>query len=307
MRVDHDAHIQKRFSAIGAGDTAAVRLAGAQIGGYLVLNNATFINGSCPALDVAWSRAGAMIFTNFVAVGDGAAHTTLNLGGMAIDGRLVFLPRELEHNSNVERRINLDGLTYSGLPLGVNSSGWLDLIRFATPTYAAQPYQHLAAAHRSLGHEREMRETSIRQRRDQLDRRVLKGRLERAWARLTDITLGYGYQPWRALLLLCGLIAISVVATLLLAAHGALSQSVATATPVAAGSRQAMSCSAIDQVGFGLDLGTPLIKTGARTHCDTTSGLAGQVLTGIGWLSQILAWALASLFVAGFTGAVRKT
>jgi hypothetical protein len=33
----------------------------------------------------------------------------------------------------------------------------------------------------------------------------------------------------------------------------------------------------------------------------------GQVVTAAGWGLQLLAWAFATLFVAGFTGAVRKT
>lgn len=32
-----------------------------------------------------------------------------------------------------------------------------------------------------------------------------------------------------------------------------------------------------------------------------------QLITLIGWALQVLAWALASLFIAGFTGAVRRT
>jgi hypothetical protein len=57
-------------------------------------------------------------------------------------------------------------------------------------------------------------------------------------------------------------------------------------------------------------------------HCDTTASTTGQVLTVAGWGLQLLAWAFATLFiicsspvhhlfitlfVAGFTGAVRKT
>jgi hypothetical protein len=50
-----------------------------------------------------------------------------------------------------------------------------------------------------------------------------------------------------------------------------------------------------------------LVKTGTRDHCDTTTSTTGQALTLIGWGLQLLAWAFATLFVAGFTGIVRKT
>jgi hypothetical protein len=69
----------------------------------------------------------------------------------------------------------------------------------------------------------------------------------------------------------------------------------------------ATRCSAVERVGVGLDLGLPLVKTGIRVHCDTTASTTGQVLTVAGWGLQLLAWAFATLFVAGFTGIVRKT
>jgi hypothetical protein len=78
--------------------------------------------------------------------------------------------------------------------------GWPHLLREATPSYAAQPYQQFAGAYRAAGHDGEVRSILIAQRQDQIDRRVLTDRTERAWARLTKVTLGYGYQPWRALL-----------------------------------------------------------------------------------------------------------
>jgi hypothetical protein len=49
------------------------------------------------------------------------------------------------------------------------------------------------------------------------------------------------------------------------------------------------------------------VKTGARDRCTTTFGTTGQVLMVVGWTLQVLAWAFATLFVAGLTGAVRKT
>jgi hypothetical protein len=138
------------------------------------------------------------------------------------------------------------------------------------------------------------------QRQDQIDRRALTGRADRAWARLTGVTLGYGYQPWRALLALVAIAATAVVLALTLGAHGGVART--HPQPPAA-----TRCSAVERVGVGLDLGLPLIKTGIRGHCDTTASTTGQVLTAAGWGLQLLAWAFATLFVAGFTGAVRKT
>ena len=193
----------------------------------------------------------------------------------------------------------LDGLTYPGLPRRIPPRDWLRLLREATPWYTAQPYQQLASAHRAAGHDGEVRRVLIAQRQDQIAR-ALTGRGERAWARLTGLTLGYGYQPWRALVALVAIATLAVVLAVTLGAHGG----VARTNPQ---SPAATQCSAVERVGVGLDLGLPLIKTGTRESCDTTSSTTGQVLTVASWGLHLLAWAFATLFVAGFTGAVRKT
>jgi hypothetical protein len=116
---------------------------------------------------------------------------------------------------------------------------------------------------------------------------------------LTGLTLGYGYQPWRALLGLLLVLALSVGLTWILGRQGGLAPAGQTSSSVA--------CTATELVGVGLDLGTPLLKTGARETCSVTRTAAGQWLTVVGWFLQVLAWAFAVLFIAGFTGAVRKT
>lgn len=113
-------------------------------------------------------------------------------------------------------------------------------------------------------------------------RRALTGRLERTWARFTGFALGYGYQPWRALI---GLVAVVGVAVALSVAVG--------------------DCRMVDRIGVGLNLGAPLITTGSR--CATNSAAAADFLTVAGWVLTSLGWAFATLFVAGFTGVVRKS
>src|SRR5437868_6205315 len=89
----------------------------------------------------------------------------------------------------------------------------------------SQPSLHLrrqlASVYRAAGHDADVRKILIAQRRAQLDRGVLTGR-ERLWARITGVTLGYDYQPWRALLFLLGVVITSVVPAVTLGTHGAL-------------------------------------------------------------------------------------
>jgi hypothetical protein len=150
----------------------------------------------------------------FEAVGAGE-QVVLALTGARVGGALRLVPVRWEHRQDPRRRMAVDGLTYTGLPQvsvsGVGAAGgWLGLLREATPEYAAQPYQQLAAGHRAAGHDGAARRVLMQQRRDQLDRRAVTDPAERAWARLTGITLGYGYQPWRALLFLLAVVTTSV-------------------------------------------------------------------------------------------------
>jgi hypothetical protein len=301
LEVDQSVSLGGRFQAVGAGELGAVQLVGAHLGGQLSCTDATMRNDSGPALVAERLEVDENVFLagGFEAVGAGS-DVILNLRGVRIGGVLVFAPARLEHTANPRARLALDGLTYAGLPAGISPGDWLRLLRQGTKSYAAQPYQQFAAAHRAAGHDGEVRRILMAQRQDQIDRKALTGRAERAWARLTGLTLGYGYQPWRALLWLAAVAVIAVILALTLGAHGGVART--DPHPPAA-----IRCSAVEQVGVGLDLGLPLVKTGARDHCDTTASTTGQALTAAGWGLQLLAWAFATLFVAGFTGAVRKT
>jgi hypothetical protein len=108
--------------------------------------------------------------------------------------------------------------------------------------------------------------------------------------------VGYGYQPWRALGWLTGVVLVAVLLAVVLGTAGGLARTAPASGP----------CSVVQAVGVGLDLSIPLIKTGARETCAMTGTAAGQSLTVAGWVLQLLGWAFATLFVAGFTGAVRR-
>jgi hypothetical protein len=288
------------FEAVVEGGAGAVRLAGAHLGS-LYYDGATMRNNAGPALAANNLQVDEnVIFGGGFQAAGADSGMTLNLLQVRIGGVLWFAPARLEHTADPQARLALDGLTYAGLPLGISSRDWLGLLRQATPSYAAQPYQQFASAHRAAGHDGEVRRILMAQRQDQLDRGALTGRADRAWARVTGLTLGYGYQPWRALIALAVVAATAVGLAFTLGGHGG----VARVNPHPAA---ATRCSAVERVGVGLDLGLPLIKTGIRDHCDTTASTTGQTLTLAGWALQLLAWAFATLFVAGFTGIVRKT
>jgi hypothetical protein len=225
-----------------------------------------------------------------------------------IGGAFDFQPERLEHKDDSHKRLRVGGLTYTGIPgpgsgPGPNSGDrWRELLREGTPAYTAQPYQQLAAGYRALGDDRQARRTLIAQRDDQLARTGTT-RAERWWGRITKVTLGYGYQPWRALLFLAAVVIVSCTLAVVLGGHGALAQTDKTATP-------GHSCTVVQQISVGADLNLPIGTSVARVDCDLTRDSASVTaawLSAAGWVLRLLAWLFAALFIAGFTSAVRKT
>jgi hypothetical protein len=261
MHVAGSVLLNKGFTTDGAGERGAVRLTGARIGIQLECSGATITNSSGPALHGERLHVGGDVFLRggFTAEGEGKQGTVL-LTGAHIGGRLDCSGAVVASRSNPQHRWSLDGLTYLRLPLdplGTGTAGWLDLFRTAIPAYAAQPYQQLASVNHAAGHDRDVRQIHMAQRQAQLDRSVLTGR-DRLWARITGLTLGYGYQPWRALLILLGLVITSLALTITLGADGALTHQnpkdpAATAVP----------CSITERVNVGLDIGAPFLNTHA--------------------------------------------
>jgi hypothetical protein len=298
----------RHWQAIGASKLAAVRLSGAGVGGQLDFTGATLTNQTGPALDARNLAVGHdLIFAGeFAAQGNGDG-VVLDLGMVRIGGGFYFRRDRVSHTDNPHALLNVDGLTYVGLPQkGATkelpakpaTKEWLQLIREGTRSYAAQPYQHLATALVAAGNDKEARDVLIAQRQDQIDRNALTGWGERTWARFTGIMIGYGYKPSRALFYLLGVVILSVVLSVTLGAHGGLVQ------PNPEAQKQVVQCSTLERVTFGLDLGTSLFSTDAG--CDTTTSATGNGLAVVSWAMRVLAWALATLFIAGFTSAVRK-
>jgi len=300
-QVGQNVFLRGGFTATGAGTDGAVDLRGAHIGGQLSCIGAVLRNDSGPALlaDGLQVDQDMLLTDQFTATG-GGSDAAVDLTGARVGGTLYFNPARLEHVTDPHRRLACDELTYAGVPDTGRGQDWLGLLRQSS--YAAQPYQHLAAAHRALGEERQSREILMAQRDDQLAR-TDPNWAERLWGKITKVTLGYGYQPWRALWFLAVVVALSCLLAVVLGAHGALAQTSKTASP-------GRSCTVVQQVSVGLDLNLPVGTSVARVACDVTKDSASVTaawLTVVGWVLRVLAWVFAALFIAGFTSAVRKT
>ena len=298
--VDQDIFLHENFAATGSGDRGALSLAGARVGGQLVLADATVTSADGPAISTDGLTVGQDLYLMRVTLTGGGEQAVLDLQKTQVARTFAYRPAKVTNTSTASHQVNVDGLTYGALPAGLTPAEWLRVIRSGTPAYAAQPYQYLAAGLSAAGDDSEARDVLIAQRQDQLDRRALTGTGPRAWARFTGLVLGYGYRPSRALVFLLGVLVISVLLAILLGGHGALAQTNPAGTAVLA-----TPCTTVQRMAVGLNLGEPFVS--ADAHCETTASAAGDWLTVSRWLLQVTAWALATLFVAGFTSAVRKT
>ena len=307
LQVGGSMFFRNGFMATGAGELGAVRLLGAHISGDLACDGTRLRNDSGPALQANSLQVDRnILFTGeFAATGGG--DVAVDLISVRVGGTFLLDPKRLEHAADPHRRLALDRMTYAGVPQLTSdrlipAQDWVRLLRDGTPGYAAQPYQQLAAGHRALGHERDARKILIAQRDDQLARTHTRWS-EWLWGRITKVTLGYGYQPWRALLFLAAVVVLSCLLAVALGSHGALEQTSKTATP-------GRSCTVVQQASVGLDLNLPVGTSIARADCDLTknsTGMTAAWLISAGWVLRLLAWVFAALFIAGFTSAVRKT
>jgi hypothetical protein len=297
LTVNGNVYFGRNFTAAGHGRYGAVRLFGAHIGAELHLRHVNFTNEAGPALyaDNLTVNGNVYFDDNFTATGRGESGT-VRLSGMVIKDDLKIDVVGVRSLSGPSHRLTVDGLTYERLA-GTSWDAWLLLLRRATPVYAPQPYRQLAAITTASGHDSDTRRVLMMQRRDQLGRAGLKRR-DVLWGRFTGITLGYGYQPWRALIAL--FVVTLASALLLLSPVGARGLYVKD--------HPEQRCSATDRIVLGIDTALPLVTTPVGNTCLVRStNISGQVLTAAGVTTQILGWAFATLFVAGFTGAVRKT
>jgi hypothetical protein len=299
----------------GVRAVGTVRLDGARLGGNLGLDGATLTSDTDPPLLAVDLQVDDSVFLSkgFRATTGTDSYTAVRMRGARIGGQLVLRGGRAEGRIALDVKyvrvgtdllleagflggeIALDGLTYAGVPRDATLDEWLDLLANRTARYASQPYLQLAAAHQAAGNERDVRRIRVAQQRDLLRRGTLT-RSGRVWHRVAGATVGYGYRPATALLWLAGTLITAILLVTLLAGPAGLVRG--TAGP----------CSTVEQIGLALNAATPLVKPDAQQRCQiaTSAGLGQFVIVSM-WFLQVLAWAFATLFVAGFTGLVRKT
>jgi hypothetical protein len=150
--VGSDTYLNDGFTATGDGKSGTVRLPGAHIGGGLDFAGAILTNPDGPALfaDGITVDSGANLNGGFSATSHGELGA-VRLLGAHIGGGLYVSDEVAARAVLSQGKWVVDGLTYPGYPTGDHLSVWLKLLIGGTVSYAAQPFQQLAANARANG------------------------------------------------------------------------------------------------------------------------------------------------------------
>ncbi|WP_034266222.1 hypothetical protein [Actinospica robiniae] len=284
---------------------AQIELSGGTFGGKLQFKAASLAAlDDFPALNLSGSTVRQGLY-----IGDGFhADGTVRLTGVQIGGHLDIY--KMRPNSG---RIQLyhahaatvrDGTSRRGIPLAGGSASWPDWVMLdgftydafdpylppqdrikllrRQPTYAAQPYEFMAAYYRALGHDVAAREILIEK--ERVRHRDFR-RLSRIGSVISGTVLGYGYLPRRAAFLAAG---IQIAASVFYAFQ----------MPTAIHPEDRIT---YDPVLYAADLFVPIVHFG-QSDAFQSHGFAAWVAFALPYLG----WALGVAIVAGASRALSK-
>ncbi len=240
-----------------------IRVAGAVIGGELSFKGARVRNGTGTALDAASLDAGEL---------------SLRLAEPAeglVDLRHARVRIFRDDPGTWPTRLSIDGLTYDALEPPLSAQQRLRWLARDPSGHQPRPYEQLAAHYTAIGQPAQARHVMY------AGERILrrnKTLLPRIWSFLQDVTIGYGYQPWRA---------VAWLAVLLIA--GSITFAIAPPPPVQSGNAPHFNPGI-----YTLDLLLPVVDLGQKHAFNPAD--AEQ------WLSYLLiaaGWILVTTVAAG--------
>ncbi len=247
-----------------------LRLTGGKIGGRLNLDQVRMANEGGAALGARALQAGQLSLRPAEPVVG-----LVELGHARIE---VFR----DDPASWPARLSLDGLTYQALEPRLPARARLRWLARDPLGMQAQPYEYLAAHYVRIGEPEQARTVwYVREREQRKD----GSRLARFWGLLQDLTLGYGYRPWRALAWLAVLLVV-----------GSVTFAVQRPPPI-----PGAVVPHFNPVIYTLDLLLPLVDLGLK-HSFNPSGF-GQ------WLSYVLnaaGWVLVTTVAAAAARVLRR-
>jgi hypothetical protein len=176
--------------------TGMIGLVSAKVGGSVTLKQARLANPPDVALDARYLQAAQVQLTPACLV-----QGIVDLGYAHI-GLLSDDP------AHWPTALNLTGLTYQALEPQLPARERLRWLLLAKNCQHPQPYEQLAAHYNAIGQSTQARRILYARERHQS---INKGSLGRTWSLLQDLTVGYGYRPWRAAVWLALLLATGTI------------------------------------------------------------------------------------------------
>ncbi len=232
-----------------------LRLTGGRIGGLLNLNQVRLRHDGGCALGARAMQAGQVSLRPADAV----------IGLVDLGHARIEVLRD--DPASWPAQLSLDGLTYQALEPRLPARSRLSWLARDPLGAQAQPFEYLAAHYVQIGQPEQAR--SVWYAREREERRSAS-RLARLWGFIQDITLGYGYRPWRALVWLGVLLIV-----------GSITYTWAQPPPFHDG-----MAPHFNSVIYTLDLLLPLVDLGQK-HAFNPSGFGqwlSYVLTAAGWV-----------------------
>jgi hypothetical protein len=201
-----------------------------------------------------------------------------------------------EYQATVRQRLDWIRSQYASIPSG------------AVTGFSTQPYEQLATVYQEAGQDSDARRVSIARRAD------LRSFGTLSWHRrvgnlLLDRTIKYGYETWRAAVLLAVVYAIFLVLAIVAQHHNILmpTQDIRDSRPYPVATHCTSNYPCFYPAGYAIDTVIPIINVHQSEYWAPDANLPwGWAWVASTWIATGLGWAIATLLVAGYTGLVRR-
>ena len=181
--------------------------------------------------------------------------------------RFAQLDRLQDDPSRWPEQLILDGFRYGGLRPLLPARERLCWLARDPDSHQSQPYEQLAAAYDAIGRGDEARRVLYAKERRE---RMAKSALGRVWGVVQDVTVAYGYRPWRA-----------VIWMVVLLASGSIVFALSPPPPLVQGQTPHFNA-----VIYTFDLLIPIVDLGQK-HAFNPSGAQqwfSYLLIAAGWI-----------------------
>lgn len=316
-----------------------INLIGAEVGGTVKFEGASFASASASPISSDISLLGATIKRELI------WKKVVSPRQVILDLRMARVGRlSLSSDSWLERgNLRLDALVYDQLSLedaprphmvkgGVRRDidARIDWLRLQGDQFHYQPYEQLAASLRKHGRDRDAKTVLIAKAEDRAKLTEMAF-LERCWHWFLGLMIGYGYRPWRALLISVVVVAMGSLTFWIGHKSGIIRETklveyVVLGDPSSPGElRVRKDYPNFNPLVYSLDLFVPLVdlrqaaywlpsarEFGEAEKATASTGEKENVPSSVKplrlymWLHILAGWVLTSLLVVGLSGLVKR-